>query len=167
LTVEMAFALNDAGETSSAAVRGAPAELNAAFAERAAAFGFTADAAGAAFTAEVKLVPYCYERLTAARNGRALGDEEYRLLFRAMQFGSYNLYDAVRAAAPGWLDGPADEAATFVVNDDGHPSAVAFEPPVEGAAQEAVAAALEAMFVPRRLAGTRVRVLIGPGPGAL
>lgn len=162
VTLQLEFELDDAGAAAAAASAGAPAELNAPFAERAVHFVFPQAAADVAFAATVTLVPYPYERLSARRGGKAVTDEEYRLLFRALQFNSFPLYDTCLAAAPDLLTAREDTVVSFVVGADGHPAAASFEPPLPSEdARDALADALAEMYLPTTLAGARVEFVIG------
>ncbi len=161
VTVRLEFELNDDGSTAAAAASGAPGELNASFAERAARFVFPPEVSNVAFAATVTLVPYSYERLRATRAGKPVAEEEYRLLFRALQYNSFPLYDTVLATAPGLLTAKEATAVSFVVNAEGHPSRVALEPAPPAEAAEALAAALAAVYLPKTLAGAEVEFAVG------
>lgn len=164
LTLEMSFDLDAAAATAWVGVAGAPPDANAACAEKAAAFVFPPECAGAAFDAAVTFTPYAYERLEATRGGAPLKAEAYRLLFRTLQFNSYPLYDATAAQAPALLTATEDTAVTFVVGADGHPADVRWDP-APGEATLYLSETLGAAFFPRELAGARVRFLIGnPDP---
>jgi hypothetical protein len=162
VVLRLEFELDDAGAAAAAGVAGAPAELNAAFAERAVHFVFPQAAAGVAFAATVTLVPYPYDRLAARRGGKAVTEEEYRLLFRALQFNSFPLYDTCLAAAPELLTAREDTVVSFDVGADGRPRAASFEPPLPSAeAREALADALAEIYLPKTFAGARVEFVIG------
>ena len=161
VTVRLEFELDEDGSTAAAAATGAPGELNARFAERAAHFVFPREVANAAFAATVTLVPYSYERLRATRGRKPVTEEEYRTLFRALQFNSFPVYDTVLATAPGLLTAGESTAVSFVVDADGHPSRVALEPSPPPEAAEAVAAALAGVYLPKTLAGAEVEFAVG------
>jgi len=162
VTLQLEFELDDAAAAEAAGVAGAPAELNAAFAERAVHFVFPQAAADVAFAAAVTLVPYPYERLSARRGGAAVTDAEYRLLFRALQFNSFALYDTCLAAAPELLTAKEDTLVSFDVGADGHARAASFEPPLPSdEARDALADALAEIYLPKTLAGARVEFAIG------
>ena len=161
LTVELECELDEEGAATLAAVGGAPPDLNAALAEEATTLVFPREAAGAAFTATVTLVPYPYDRIRARRGGAPLAADDFRLLFRTLQFSSYPLYDAVRGAAPELLTAPEDTRLSFTVGADGHPGRVDFTPPPPAAAE--LAAAVEGMMFPRGLVGVRAEVSVGGG----
>ena len=162
VTLQLEFELDDAGAAGAAAAAGAPAELNAAFAERAVHFVFPQAAADVAFAAAVTLVPYPYERLSARRGATAVTDEEYRLLFRALQFNSFAFYDSCLAAAPELLTAREDTLISFDVGADGHPREASFEPPLASEeARDALADALAEMYLPKTLAGARVEFAVG------
>jgi hypothetical protein len=162
--LEFSFDLDEGGNTAWVGVAGAPPDANASCAEEAAAFVFPTECDGAAFDAAVIFVPYSYERLQATRGGAAVSDEQYRLLFRALQFNSYPLYDVVATRAPALLTTSADAEVTFVIGADGHPADVKWDP-APGEAGDALTETLGAAFFPRELAGARVRFLVGnPDP---
>jgi len=164
LTLEVSFDIDDDADTAWVGVAGAPPDANAACAEKAAAFVFPAGCAAAAFDAAVTFTPYAYERLQATRGGAPLGPEEYRLLFRTLQFNSYPLYDAMATKAPELITATEDTAVSFVVGADGHPADVKWDP-APGQAGEFLSETIRAAFFPRELAGARVRFLIGnPDP---
>lgn len=162
VTLQLEFELDDAGMAEAAGVAGAPAELNAAFAERGAHFVFPQAAADVSFAVAVTLVPYPYERLSARRGGTAVAREEYRLLFRALQFNSFALYDTCLAVAPELLTAKEDTVVSFDVGADGHPRAPSFAPPLPSEeAGDALADALAEIYLPKTLAGARVEFAIG------
>ena len=109
-------------------------------------------------------IPYPYERLKAARGGAAVDAEQYGLLFRALQYNSYPLYDVMRAGAPELLTAASDTRVAFVVDKEGHPTGVTLTPgPARGG--EAINETLAGMVLPRELVGARVEFLIGnPNP---
>jgi len=160
LTINVELELDETGRVATAAVSGAPPDLNGVFAERATAFVFSPAAAGATFAATVKLVPYAFERLNARRGGRPLADDDYRLLFRSLQYSSYPIYDAVNARAPEMLTAGRATTVAFVVDAAGHPSKVRLEPAPEAEADREIAAAFAGIFLPKRVAGARVEVII-------
>jgi hypothetical protein len=162
VTLQLEFELDDAGAAAAAAAAGAPAELNAAFAERAVHLVFPHAAADVAFAAAVTFVPYPYERLSARRGGTAVTPEEYRLLFRALQFNSFAFYDTCLAVAPELLTAQEDTLVSFDVGVDGHPRAASFAPPLSSEeAGDALADALAEIYLPKALAGARVEFAIG------
>jgi hypothetical protein len=161
VTVRLEFELGEAGATAAAAVTGAPADLNAPFAERAAHLVFPPEAANVSFAATVKLIPYPYDRLSASRGGNPLSEEEYRSLFRALQYNSFPLYDTVLAVAPELITAESETRVSFVVDKEGHPGAVALEPPLPPEAGEALAATLAEIYLPKKLAGAGVQFVIG------
>ena len=77
-----------------------------------------------------------------------------------MQYGSYGVYDAVKTAAPELLEAGHETRVAFAVDAEGHPERVTFDPAPERGSDD-VAAALAAVFLPRRLAGTRVEFILG------
>lgn len=162
VVLELEFELDDAGAAVAAAAAGAPAELNAVIAERAAHIVFPRAAADVAFEAAVTLVPYPYERVVARRRGRAVTPEEYRLLFRALQFNSFPFYDTCLAVAPELLTAEEDTVVSFEVDADGRPRAPALEPPLPSEeANDALADALAEIYLPTTLTGARVEFIIG------
>jgi hypothetical protein len=162
ITLELEFLLDETGAAAAAGVAGAPADLNASFAERAVRFVFPPAAASAAFAATVSLVPPSYDRLRARRGGNPVPEEEYRLLFRALQYNSFPLYDTCLAAAPELLTAEEATAVAFEVDAEGHPNRVTFEPALaSGAAAEALAATLAEIHLPRALAGASVEFALG------
>jgi hypothetical protein len=121
-----------------------------------------AAAADVAFAAAVTFVPYPYERLSARRGGTAVTPEEYRLLFRALQFNSFAFYDTCLAVAPELLTAQEDTLVSFDVGVDGHPRAASFAPPLSSEeAGDALADALAEIYLPKALAGARVEFAIG------
>jgi hypothetical protein len=163
VTVRLEFELNDDGSTAAAAASGAPGELNALFAERAARLVFPPEAGDAAFVATVTLIPYCYERLSATRAGKPVGDEEYRALFRALQYNSFPLYDTLLAACPELLAAGEETDVSFVVDAAGHPGAVKLEPAPDEDDAAALAETLAAVYLPKKLAGATVSFVISSG----
>jgi hypothetical protein len=162
VTLQLEFELDEGGAAMAAAAAGAPAELNASFAERAVQFVFPPTAADVSFAAAVTLVPYSYERLAARRGGTAVTAEEYRLLFRALQFSSFAFYDTCLAVAPELLTAKEDTLVSFDVGADGHPRAASFEPPLASEeARDALADALAEIYLPKNLAGARVEFAVG------
>jgi hypothetical protein len=158
----MEFVLDEAGATAAAGVAGAPGDLNASFAERATRFVFEPEAAHANFLANVTLIPYPYDRLVASRGGKPLAAEEYRVLFRALQFNSFPLYDTCLAKAPELLTAETATGVSFAVDAEGRPGAPAFEPPLASeASQDALTATLTEIYLPASLAGARVEFLVG------
>ncbi len=160
LAFEVEFDLDDDGRTAVAAVSGAPGDLNRAFAEAATAFVFPPAAAHVAFAATVTLTPYHYNRLSASRRGRRLSAEDYRLLFRSLQFNSYPVYDAIAAVEPELLSASHETRVTFFIAPDGHPQGVAFEPPLADGAADVIGAALAELYLPAELAGAKVEFLL-------
>jgi hypothetical protein len=163
LALRLELELDEAGAAEAAAVTGAPGDLNAPFAERAARFVFPGEAANVAFAATVTLIPYSYERLRATRAGRPVTEEEYGMLFRALQYNSFPIYDTILATAPGLLTAEDEAAVSFVVDAEGHPSRVALEPPLAPEAAAALTATLAEMYLPKTLAGASVEFAIGGG----
>lgn len=163
LTLQLEFKLDEDGATAAATVAGAPGELNAPFAERAARLVFSPTAADANFAATVTLIPYPYERLSATRRGKPVAAEEYRALFRALQYNSFPLYDTLLAVSPELITAEEETKVSFVVDGSGRPSAIAFEPsPAEDDAA-ALAATLAEMHLPKTLAGVAVDFIISSG----
>jgi hypothetical protein len=163
LTLQLEFILNEDGATAAAAVAGAPGDLNAPFAERAARLVFSPAAANVNFTATVTLIPDSYDRLTATRAGIPVADEEYRALFRALQYNSFPFYDTLLAVTPDLIKTEDGTAVSFVVDAAGHPGAVALEPSPAEEDAAALADTLAAMHLPTTLAGVAVRFTINPG----
>jgi hypothetical protein len=163
VTVRVEFELNDDGSTAAAAASGAPGELNALFAERAAHLVFPLEAGHAAFAATVTLIPHCYERLSATRAGKPVSDEEYRALFRALQYNSFPFYDTLLAACPELLAAEEGTEVSFAVDAAGHPGGIKFEPAPEEDDAAELAATLAEMHLPKKLAGAAVSFLISPG----
>ncbi len=161
VTVRLEFELGEAGATAAAAVTGAPADLNAPFAEKAAHLVFPREAQNVSFAATVTLIPYPYDRLSASRGGKPVSEEEYRSLFRALQYNSFPLYDTVLAVAPQIITAESETRVSFVVDREGHPGAVALEPPLPPEAEEALAATLAEIYLPKKLAGAGVKFVIG------
>jgi hypothetical protein len=163
VTVRLEFELNDDGSTAAAAASGAPGELNALFAERAARLFFPPEAGDAAFAATVTLIPYCYERLSATRAGKPVSDEEYRALFRALQYNSFPFYDTLLAACPELLTADGETDVSFVVDAAGHPGAVKLEPAPDEDDAAALAETLAEIHLPKKLAGVAASFTITPG----
>jgi len=162
VTIELEFKLDENGAAMAAAAAGAPADLNASFAERAVHLVFPQAAAGVSFTAAVTLVPYPYERLSARRGAAALTPEEYRLLFRALQYNSFPFYDTCLAVAPELLTAEGDTVVAFDVDGVGHPGEASFAPPLPSEdARDALAGALAEIYLPKTLTGARVEFVIG------
>jgi len=162
LTLELEFFLDETGAAAAAGVAGAPADLNASFAERAVRFVFPPAAGSAAFAATVTLVPSSYDRLRARRRGQPVPEEEYRLLFRALQYNSFPLYDTCLVAAPELLTAEEGTVVTFEVDAEGQPQRVTFDPPPASAeAAEALAATLAEIHLPRAVAGATVEFTLG------
>lgn len=163
ITLQLEFILDEDGATAAAAASGAPGELNAPFAERAARLVFSPAAANVNFAATVTLIPDSYERLTATRAGKPVADEEYRALFRALQYNSFPFYDTLLAASPELITAEDGADVSFVVDAAGHPAAVALEPPPAEEDAAALAETLAEMHLPTTLAGVAVRFIINPG----
>ncbi len=163
ITLQLEFILDEEGATAAAAVAGAPGEMNAPFAERAARLVFSPAAANVNFAAAVTLIPDSYERLSGTRGGVPLADEEYRALFRALQYNSFPFYDTLLAASPELITAEDGTAVSFVVDAAGHPAAVALEPPPAEEDAAALADTLTEMHLPTTLAGVAVRFTINPG----
>lgn len=163
LTLQLEFKLDEDGATAAAAVAGAPGELNAPFAERAAHLVFSPTAADVNFAATVTLIPYPYERLSATRGGKPVTEEEYRALFRALQYNSFPLYDTLLAVSPELITAEEETKVSFVVDGSGRPSAIAFEPPPAEEDAAALAATLAEMHLPKTLAGVAVNFIISSG----
>lgn len=161
LAFKLHLTLDDEGRVASAAVTGAPGELDFLLAERAAALVFPPSAGGAAVSATLTLTPYHYDRLLARRHGLPLPAADYELLYRALQFGTYGFADACRAYAPALLRADAATKVSFRVGPSGHPERVAFSPPLGDEKEQLLADALGQVFLPRRLAGAEVTVLLG------
>jgi hypothetical protein len=163
LTLQLEFILDEDGATSAAAVAGAPGELNAPFAERAVRMVFSPAAAYVNFAATVTLIPHPYDRLTATRRGNPVTEEEYRSLFRALQFNCFPFYDTMLAVSPELVTAEDGTAVSFVVDAEGHPGAIALEPSPAEEETAALAEALAAVQLPAMLAGVAVRFTINPG----
>lgn len=163
LTLQLEFILDDRGATAAAAVAGAPGELNALFAERAARLVFSPAAANVNFTATVTLIPYPYERLSATRRGKPVAEEEYRALFRALQYNCFPFYDTLLAVSPELITAEDGTDVSFVVDAAGHPAAVALEPPPAEEDAAALADTLAEIHLPTTLTGVAVRFTINPG----
>ncbi len=163
LTLQLEFKLDEDGATAAAAVAGAPGELNAPFAERAAHLVFSPTAADVNFAATVTLIPYPYERLSATRGGKPVAADEYRALFRALQYNSFPLYDTLLAVSPELITAEEETKVSFVVDGSGRPSAIAFEPSPAEEDAAALAATLAEMHLPKTLAGVAVNFIISSG----
>ncbi|MCP4230156.1 MAG: hypothetical protein GY771_08405 [bacterium] len=163
-TVELDFYLGPDGDVAKCSVRSEDItpELQEQITERALRLSFPTALAFADFTARVRIVPYASDRLTVERSGRPVGDEEYRLVFRTLQYSSYYLTVAMQGGDGELLYADTDAVIAFRVDNDGVPYAISVEPVfIEREVVEDVTAAISYIRFPADLAGSDISINLG------
>jgi hypothetical protein len=162
--VELDFYLGPEGNVTKCSVRSESItpELQEQITERALRLSFPAALAFAAFTTGVRVIPYAYDNLIVEKSGKPVGDNEYRLAFRTLQYSSYYLTVAMQGSDGELLSADTDGVITFRVDSDGIPYNIAVTPVFIGSGDiENVTAALSYIRFPDELSGSNFTIVLG------
>lgn len=151
------------GLVKSATVRGDIDEgVRVRVAEKAADMHFPSVLAWFDFRCGVRLTPSHYDRIIGTRGGHRLPEVEYRLLLRALQYGTAGFAETVSENAPELLQAGNVHTVEFIIDDAGHPTDTVIKPIIlEPASEKAVLDAIAAVNFPPQLAGANVVLVVG------
>jgi hypothetical protein len=157
------FVLGPDGLVKSATIQGDMDEaLRVQIAEKAVNLRFPSVLSWFDFRCGVRLIPDHYDRIIGTRGGYRVSESEYRLLLRALQYGTSGLAETIYENAPELLLAGNDYVIEFTVDGSGRPTDTVVRPIiVEPASETAVIKAVSSMNFPPELGGTDVVIKMG------